>query len=179
MYQMENAALAVTALEVLRLKCGWSIGALDFMDALYDGLEQMRWDGRMEQVAPGIYVDGAHNDDAICEFVNSVNQIFGDKDIYLLFAVAEDKDYACMVEHLTHLNHLKGVVVTEIDNGRRTDFHEVMEIFGKNWHGMLEGTYNVKEAVGLVNQYVGPDSILICTGSLYLVGHVKEILGGI
>ena len=179
MYQMENAALAVTAIEVLRLKCGWSMGPLDFMDAICDGLKQMRWDGRMEQVAPGIYVDGAHNDDAICELVSTVNQLFGDKDIYLLFAVAEDKDYAHMVEHLTHIKCLKGVVVTEIDNGRRTDFHEVMEIFGKNWHGMLDGTYNVKEAIGLSKEWMGQDGLLICTGSLYLVGHVKEILGGI
>ena len=179
MYQIENAALAVTALEVLRLKNGWSIGPLDFLDAIYDGLKYMHWQGRMEEVSEGVYVDGAHNDDAVCELVASVNQIFGDKEIYLLFAVAEDKDYENMVSHILDIKGLKGVVVTEIDNGRRRDYHEVMDIFAKNWHGMLEGTYNVKEAVGLVNQYVGPDSILICTGSLYLVGHVKEILGGI
>ena len=27
-------------------------------------------------------------------------------------------------------------------------------------------------------EWKGRDGVLICTGSLYLVGHVKELLGG-
>lgn len=179
MYQMENASLAITALEVLRLKCGWTIGELDFYRSIQDGLADMRWAGRMEMVGKDIYVDGAHNDDAILQFVASVNQMFREQDIYLVFAVAEDKDYRQMVCHLSQIRRLKGVIVTEIDNGRRRDFHEVLEDFKKNWHGKIDGTYNVNEAIVLGKQWKGQNGILICTGSLYLVGHVKEILGGI
>lgn len=179
MYQMENASLAITALEVLRLKCGWTIGELDFYRSIQDGLADMRWAGRMEMVGKDIYVDGAHNDDAILQFVASVNQMFREQDIYLVFAVAEDKDYRQMVCHLSQIRRLKGVIVTEIDNGRRRDFHEVLEDFKQNWHGKIDGTYNVNEAIVLGKQWKGQNGILICTGSLYLVGHVKEILGGI
>ena len=111
--------------------------------------------------------------------MRSVNGIFQEKDIYLVFAVAEDKDYDRMIQDLCGLNGLKGVIVTEIDNGRRRDFHEVMQHFSENWHGMVRGTYNVNEAIVLGREWKGKDAVLICTGSLYLVGHVKAILGGI
>ena len=179
MYQMENACLAITSLEVLRLKCGWTVGELDFCHALQKGLLDMQWAGRMEEIEDHIYVDGAHNDDAVLQLVSSVNRMFSQKDIYLVFAVAEDKDYENMVRHLCQIHRLKGVVVTEIDNGRRRDYHEVLDHFNKNWHGMTNGTYNINEAIILGKNWKGSDGILICTGSLYLVGHVKEILGGI
>ena len=179
MYQIENACLTITGLEVLRLKCGWTIGELDYYQAIQDGLKAMQWAGRMEQVEDRVYVDGAHNDDAVFQLVSSVNQMYHDQDIYLVFAVAEDKDYKNMVKHLSQIHRLKGVVITEIDNGRRRDYHEVLDDFSNNWHGMIKGTYNVNEAIVLGKEWMGTDGILICTGSLYLVGHVKEILGGI
>lgn len=76
----------------------------------------------MESVGDNIYVDGAHNDDGIREMVRSVESTLAGKDIYLVFAVAEDKDYQQMVRHVCGMKHLKGVIVTEIDNGRRRDF---------------------------------------------------------
>lgn len=179
MYQIENACLAITCLEVLRLKCGFDMGELDFCQAIKKGLFDMQWAGRMEAVEERIYVDGAHNDDAVLQLVPSVNQMFSQKEVYVVFAVAEDKDYENMVRHLCQIHRLQGVVVTEIDNGRRRDYHEVQDIFNKNWHGMIDGTYNVNEAIVLGKKWMGDDGILICTGSLYLVGHVKEILGGI
>lgn len=139
----------------------------------------MVWPGRMELVGDNIYVDGAHNDDGIREMVRSAESTLPGKDIYLVFAVAEDKDYQQMVRHVCSMKHLKGVIVTEIDNGRRRDFHEVMKDFEKNWHGNIQGTYNVSEAIMTGKQWKGKDGVLICTGSLYLVGHVKELLGGI
>ena len=170
-YQAENASLALTGLEVM-------FGDR-FRDSILAGIESMQWAGRMEAVAQNVYVDGAHNDDGIQKLVASVNMAFSGKDIYLVFAVAKDKDYQEMARHLSQIKGLKGVIVTEINNGRRRDFHEVMEDFKKNWHGIIQGTYNVSEAIVTGQEWKGQDGILICTGSLYLVGHVKEILGGI
>ncbi len=121
----------------------------------------MIWPGRMEAVAENIYVDGAHNDDGIQELVRSVKDVFKEKDIYLVFAVAEDKDYDRMIRHLCGLDRLKGVIVTEIDNGRRRDFHEVMGHFSENWHGMIQGTYNVNEAIVMGREWKGKEGILI------------------
>ena len=178
MYQVENGALAVTAMEVLREFSDWKMTETDFHEKVLKGVRHMTWPGRMEPVGRDIYVDGAHNDDGIRELVRSVDRIFSQRDIYLIFAVAEDKDYQEMVRHLCGIRRLKGIIVTEIDNGRRRDFHEVMKDFQKNWHGNIQGTYNVSEAIMTGQEWKGRDGVLICTGSLYLVGHVKELLGG-
>lgn len=174
-YQVENACLAITALEVLNLKCGWTFGEAEFYEHLRQGLMKMCWSGRMECVEKGIYVDGAHNEDAVKQLTDSVNALFS-QDVYLIFAVAEDKDYQKMIQLLCKIRRLKGVIITEIGHGRRRDFHEVMEEFKKNWHGKIWGTYNINEAIVTGKQWKGQDDILICTGSLYLVGHVKESL---
>lgn len=178
-YQVENASLAVTAMEALKPLLKGTLPEETFREGIGKGISEMIWPGRMEAVAENIYVDGAHNDDGIQELVRSVKDVFKEKDIYLVFAVAEDKDYDRMIRHLCGLDRLKGVIVTEIDNGRRRDFHEVMGHFSENWHGMIQGTYNVNEAIVMGREWKGKEGILICTGSLYLVGHVKAILGGI
>ena len=203
-YQAENGMLALTGMEILRkfmnrqaaaavqspsetsqararklADSRWSLPEEVFREKVLKGLASMVWPGRMELVGDNIYVDGAHNDDGIREMVRSAESTLPGKDIYLVFAVAEDKDYQQMVRHVCGMKHLKGVIVTEIDNGRRRDFHEVMKDFEKNWHGNIQGTYNVSEAIMTGKQWKGKDGVLICTGSLYLVGHVKELLGGI
>ncbi len=203
-YQVENGTLALTGMEILRKFMNrqaaaavqspsetsqaraqklsdsrWSLPEEVFREKLLKGLASMVWPGRMELVGDNIYVDGAHNDDGIREMVCSAESTLPGKDIYLVFAVAEDKDYQQMVRHVCGMKHLKGVIVTEIDNGRRRDFHEVMKDFEKNWHGNIQGTYNVSEAIMTGKKWKGKDGVLICTGSLYLVSHVKELLGGI
>ncbi len=184
-YQVENVSLAVTGMEVLRMtrnrnssEAKWRRPEADFREKIRQGIASMTWPGRMEPVGGNVYVDGAHNDDGIRQLVSSVEGAFPEKAIYLVFAVAEDKDYREMVRRLCGMKGLRGVIVTEINNGRRRDYHEVMEDFRKNWNGKIQGTYNVNEAIVTGQAWTGSDGVLICTGSLYLVGHVKELLGG-
>ena len=56
-YQIYNAALAVVAAKVL-------LPGLD-RESIQNGLLQMRWEGRMEEILPRVYVDGAHNPGAV------------------------------------------------------------------------------------------------------------------
>ena len=76
-YQMENAALAVRAVEVLfrstdteehggRLCAGAGCPAVE---EIRQGILGCFWQGRMEEVLPEVYVDGAHNDDGIRAFL--------------------------------------------------------------------------------------------------------------
>ncbi len=81
-YQMENAALAVRAVEVLfrsadteenggRLCAGVGCPAVE---EIRRGILGCFWQGRMEEVLPEVYVDGAHNDDGIRAFLDTVEQ---------------------------------------------------------------------------------------------------------
>ena len=175
-YQAENAALAVAALKEL-----WKDPLLadePFIPTVSGGLARTRWPGRMEALGERFYVDGAHNVAGIDAFVKTIARSFSRQPLYLVFAAAGDKDYTEMIRQLTSIPNLKGVVVTEIDSGRRAHHEETAEVFHKNWNGMITSTYNIKEAVSLGLLMRGPDGVLCCVGSLYLVGSIKEIAGG-
>ena len=68
LYQVENAALAVAAVEQLadRDRIG--------KEQIAEGIEKMRWEARMEEILPSVYLDGAHNTDGIQAFLRTVEQ---------------------------------------------------------------------------------------------------------
>ena len=64
-YQPANAMLA---LEVMRILFGDS----GHPDIWREALSGVKWAGRMEEVLPDVYVDGAHNVSAVEAFAASV-----------------------------------------------------------------------------------------------------------
>lgn len=150
-----------------------------FLSVVRRAFASTHWPGRMEALGERFYVDGAHNEAGIDAFVETIRCGFGHKPLVVVFAVAGDKDYRAMVRKICSIPELIGVVVTEIENGRRCDLHEVAAEFEKNWNGIICSTYNIREALDRGLALKGQSGILCCVGSLYLVGSVKEITGGI
>ena len=93
LYQIDNARLAIEACNVL-------LGEENVLTGheVLSAMEQFFWSGRMEEIRPNVYIDGAHNPDAIARFVETVQQQKKNKTLYLMFAVAGDKDYRVMIE---------------------------------------------------------------------------------
>jgi dihydrofolate synthase/folylpolyglutamate synthase len=175
-YQMMNASLALTAIKQLQQSDVRLQNITD--ETLLAGLSDMHWPGRLEEILPGVYVDGAHNVGGIRSLTDSLKQNFAGMPLWLVFAVASDKDYRHMIEILCTLPDLKGVIVTELDNSRKTDIASVASIFEKNWHGYVGHSYNINEAIVEGRKKAGSSGILLCAGSLYLAGSVLEALGG-
>lgn len=175
-YQVDNSLIALHGLSLLGQNNGYfNLAKNEFYKRIVQGLESTVWAGRMEKVRYGFYIDGAHNDAGIRALVKTLNVHFKNKNIYLLFAVAEDKDYSHMIASLCALPNLQGVMVTAIDNVRRVDTKEVTALFEKNGHAPVKQSYNIKEALQTAMDWAG-DNVLCCCGSLYLAGSVKEIL---
>ena len=63
-YQADNAMLAVTAARLF--------GIPD--EIIARGIQKTRWPGRMEQVMPGVFLDGAHNEDGIRAFAAAASR---------------------------------------------------------------------------------------------------------
>lgn len=174
-YQMMNASLAFLSLRHLaetddRLK-GMS------EDQMKKGLSDMRWAARLEEAAPGIYVDGAHNVGGIMGLVSSIKMMQLPRPLWLVFAVASDKDYDEMIRLLCSLPGLAGVIVTEIESARRTDLHQVEKIFKQYFDGYTAHSASPAEAIRL-GRDLAAGGTLICAGSLYLAGSVKRALEG-
>ena len=175
-YQTMNGSLAWMAVKELQKQDSELQQTED--GVFLEGMAHMHWPGRLEELLPGVYVDGAHNVGGIRKLRESIAASFAGRPVWLLFAVASDKDYGEMIRILCTIPELKGVTVTEIENYRRTDLETVASIFRKNWHGYVGHSYNINEAITTSEQQAAkyPNAVLICAGSLYLAGSVIEAL---
>ena len=168
-YQVKNAAEAVTAIRAAD-RDGY------FTDAVIrKGIEEMRWQGRMETVLPGVIIDGAHNEAGVEEFVRTARRLEADDPVTLLFAAVGDKDYRHMIETICRELRLERVIVTEVGGYRSVDVKVPEELFRQFGAKKVTAIPDVEEAFDEALREQG-DGILFCVGSLYLVGNIKSIL---
>lgn len=172
-YQAANASLALAALGVLDREHKITL------ETAADGLKNVRWPGRMEEVLPGIFVDGAHNESGIWAFIEAVQgreASDGKYEKYLLFSAVKEKDYEKMARLLCENLTFKGIVVTEINGGRKVPFEILKNIFKNLTDTPVYGCSVIEEAFLQGRMLKGPEDALYCVGSLYLAGAVKQII---
>lgn len=163
-YQAENALLA---LEVMRLLFGQEGRISDWQRAL----EHVVWQGRMEEIRPGIYVDGAHNISAIERFAETVSAHSCRK--MILFSAVADKEYEEMIARLCTLTDVDCFVVTQIAEKRAADIQVLAQIFRR----YTDKPVIEKPVPGDAWDYVTANQdgrTVYCLGSLYLVGMLKR-----
>ncbi len=167
-YQPKNAALAITALEVLRAK-GWKISDADIMT----GLSQVYWPGRFEVLMnhPAFILDGAHNPHGIEATAESLKKHFGDKKIIFLVGVMADKDVGGMMSFITPL--AKAFVTVTPHNPRAMKaekLKEILSVYGKP----VTASASIPDGVSEAIKQAGPDGIVCALGSLYFSGDIRE-----
>ena len=122
-YQPYNAAVAVTALEVLRGK-GYHIPG----EAIVDGLNSVYWPGRFEVLrrSPVFILDGAHNPHGIAATAKSLKDHFGGKKLVFLLGVMADKDVPGMMDYIAPL--AKSFITVTPHNPRAMTAEKLAEI---------------------------------------------------
>lgn len=169
-YQMENAALAVRAAETLDR--GQTITA----EHIRQGISRCFWAGRMEEVLPEVYVDGAHNEDGIRAFLETVASDGFEGDRALLFSVVKDKDDESMAEELVKSGLFRRVLVAHMQTGRAVALDRLRELF-QRYPGCEYCFYdNVAAALQELLRSRTPEERVYIAGSLYLAGEIKELL---
>lgn len=172
LYQMENASLAIKALEVLETPGFFT------KEQIQKGLESMSWAGRMEEVLPDVYVDGAHNEDGICAFLETVRNDECDGRKLLLFSVVEDKNYRAMIELLMQEHYFSLVYTASLMSDRGVDADRLEECFSpyrqKGQQIMI--AENIEEAFRRILREKRTGDKVYIVGSLYLVGQIKALL---
>lgn len=172
-YQVMNAAVALTAIAVLGKEY-----QISFEDsAVHAGISKMYWPGRMEEVIPHVYVDGAHNPQGIDAFVKSVNEICAQNkaaSAILLFSVVNDKDYEKMIRIIEGCSYFKTVLVTQTGGERQLAKDRIADEFLRCRQIKVQVFEQVSEAFeyGLAHR----SDFMFCAGSLYLAGEIKEYL---
>lgn len=165
-YQPENAMLAM---EVMR----FLFGEKGHPQRWRDILEDLKWEGRMEEILPDIYIDGAHNISAVRAFTECVPE--GETENIILFSAVKDKDYEKMAECLCRSRCAGLYVVTHIDDERGTEAELLAEIFRKYTDRPVIVKNTVKEALSYVLENRGERRVY-CLGSLYLTGMIKSMI---
>lgn len=188
-YQTKNAMLALRTLEVLRGTGYRGIGSLPAGESrdvfgpitdgqIAEGIRLAAWPGRMEQVRPGLYLDGANNPEGAAAFLRTAAEIAkrrGERS-FLLFGALSDKDYETMIRILAKGYAWDGVGVVSVKSARGASAERLAEAFEK-WGVHPAGIYrDVKEALPDMER-MAEGGLIFCTGSLYLVGEIRSGLG--
>ena len=170
LYQTENASLAVEALQILMREdkriCEESIRR---------GLRASYWPGRMEEVFPGIFLDGAHNEDGIEAFLNSVKNIPCNGRRLLLFGVVQDKQYEKMIRQIASADLFSRIAVTVLETDRSASLDRLREIWGQ-YKSCCFFCQNAEEAYRHLLKDKKEADIIYIAGSLYLIGQMKSLM---
>ncbi|WP_277250769.1 bifunctional folylpolyglutamate synthase/dihydrofolate synthase [Peptoniphilus vaginalis] len=168
-HQAYNAVLALMVLDYLRKDY-----KLD-KEKIREGIKKAENIGRIECISrdPLIVVDGSHNLDSIEGIEKSVKKFSYNK-LILGFSLLKDKDHKHILEKIEGL--ADKLVLTEIDNDRRTDIDflekEFKEISSKEIFAIKNRREAVEKTLDLADQ---GDMILWC-GSLYLIKDMRKII---
>ena len=169
-YQMENCTLAIRAIEAL--DGGKTITA----EHIKKGVSGCFWAGRVEEVLPDVYVDGAHNEDGIRAFLETVASDGCTGKRSLLFSVVRDKDYEHMVERLVSSELFNSITLARMNNKRAVEMERLKELFEKYPDCAFQVYDNVEVAFRSLLQGQKEGERIYAAGSLYLVGEIKELL---
>ena len=168
-YQMMNASLAFYTMHILQ----------DVHDipknVLAEGLSKIKWPCRMEMAAPGVIIDGAHNEDGIAQFVSTAGYFAKENEITILFTAVADKHYHEMIGEICEGIHPSHVVATQIDGSRVVPAEVLAEDFRKAGCTDVCAEPEIGAAYEKALGKKG-SGMLFCVGSLYLVGELKAYL---
>jgi dihydrofolate synthase/folylpolyglutamate synthase len=169
-YQVENAALAIAACELLN-KNHTSIS----QQSIRDGLIKTSWPGRLEIVSehPMIILDGAHNLMAARELAKFLGNNLVQRSITLVVGILDDKPYQSMLKSL--LPVCSRVIVTRAKTGRALDPLRLFETAKKT----LSDVRIVSDVAQAFKQAVAEadfNDVICIAGSLYVVGEAKAAI---
>lgn len=169
-FQRENAAVALAAMEMLALS-----GASVTVDDAFSGVADVFWPGRLQIIDenPRVIVDGACNPDAmkrVTEYLESIT--LRDRTVALV-GMCRDKHIGEVLDILG--SAVSRMVMTRVNNPRVAETEEL----SRNAPDTIE-TFRADDprtALELARRLAGDDGVVIVTGSLYLVGEVLAIYG--
>ncbi len=171
LYQPENAANVLCALEILKGK-GFTVSE----EAVRAGLLAARWPARFEIISrdPLIIFDGAHNPEGIETAVKSIKRYFGDKKVCILTGVMKDKDYNYIANKFSEISDRAFTITPQ--NPRALPAEEYAKVL--EGVGITASSYaSVGNALEDAKKYAkSSGTALLCLGSLYMYCEVIDTL---
>jgi dihydrofolate synthase/folylpolyglutamate synthase len=170
-HQVSNAAVAVAVVEALR-ECGAFVPD----ESMQEGLNGVRWPGRMEVLSetPLVIADGAHNRDSARRFRESLAEYFSRERAFLIVGASSDKDIRGVAEELEPL--AEGVFAVRAEHPRAMPAEDVADAF-RAVGVPTEVRDNIKEAIDAAMEATESDGVICLLGSLFVAAEAREHFG--
>ena len=168
-HQRLNAAVAVATVRALGDRFPVP------QETILAGLNTVEWPGRMQRVktAAGqeVLLDGAHNIKSAQAFAETFRRDFPGARATLILGVLADKDWERMAEILAPL--ATRVLLVPVQSARSLPPHQLAEACHR---GNANAVVETRESLQTALERSTGDSLVVITGSLYLVGEAMELL---
>lgn len=170
-HQCRNAATALECIEVLRMN-GWDIPD----EAVKAGLLATRWPARFELIGknPWFVADGGHNCQCAEAVRSNLEYYFPDEKRVLLLGMMADKDIDGFADILAPC---ADAFVCVRPNSPRAISAQALGEKLKKYKKPVFIAPDIPQGVAMAKGAAGKDGVVCATGSLYLMGDVREALG--
>ena len=178
-YQCENASLAVTACGILLREAG----RYD-PETIRRGIEKTVWPGRMEEILPHVWIDGAHNPDGIRAFLESVRMIIGTERVnssagrvFLLFSCVKDKSYREELGMIGRSGLFTDIAAVPMKGARALDPETLRACVAEISRGIvIHEAASVEDAAERFILRRDKDDLVFAAGSLYMIGEMRDLI---
>ena len=169
-HQLHNAAVVLAIAETLQ-EIGWKITK----ENIYDGIRDVSWPGRFDIVCrdPLFIIDGGHNPQCLEALVKNIQDYLADRRVIALTGVLADKDYGDMYKPV--MPYIEQFVCVTPPNPRRLMAAELAQHL-QNVGAKATACDTIPEGVKKAMELAGNDGVVLCFGSLYTIGDIRNAL---
>lgn len=169
-HQLHNAAVVLAVAETLQ-EIGWKITR----ENIYDGIRDVSWPGRFDIVCrdPLFIIDGGHNPQCLEALVKNIQDYLAGRRVIALTGVLADKDYGDMYKPV--MPYIEQFVCVTPPNPRRLMAEELAQHL-QNVGAKATACETIPEGVQKAIQLAGSDGVVLCFGSLYTIGDIRNAL---
>jgi dihydrofolate synthase/folylpolyglutamate synthase len=174
-HQRRNIALAIATAAGLRNNKGYNITNA----AIEAGIANTSWPGRLEFLPPDLLLDVAHNPAGAWALRAAIATLAEQRPRTLIFSCLRDKDLTEMARILFPLFDPNGgrpfdhIVFAPIDNPRAASLEDLLTS-ARALEIPAHAAGNSSEALVLARSLTPAGGLIVATGSIYLVGAVRE-----
>lgn len=169
-HQLHNAAVVLSVADAL-IAQGWHISE----ENIRDGLRDVQWPGRFDIVSrePLFIIDGGHNPQCIEALVKNIQDYLTGRRVIALTGVLADKDYGEMYRPVMPL--VEQFVCVTPPNPRKLEAAELAEHL-RRAGAKATPCESIADGVRTAMELAGRDGVVLCFGSLYSIGAIRDSL---
>jgi len=166
-HQVENTALAITAVKLLNEHHGFSISE----ESIRHGLITSSWAARFEEIAPNVIIDGAHNPAGMEVLIRTIQQRFPLKKVHVIYTAIKDKDISSVIKMLDEI--AATIIITEIHVKNAATAEDIAK---ESLHHDKELILDWQQAIDQGLSLIDDSSIVLVTGSLYFMSLARPYI---